>query len=422
MKDFWNVEELKQIHIELTNACNAACPMCVRFYHNSTLIRPDLKLNQITLDKFKKYFPPHIIKQCKLFLLCGVHGDPIMAKDVYEICKYIEENSTSKTALQMHTNGGVRDIEWWNKLGELFSKRSKKNVWRVIFSIDGLEDTNHIYRRNVNWKKLMDNAQTYIDAGGVAIWEYLIFKHNEHQLELAEKTALELGFKKFIPKRALGVDDGVFLNKMQAINKNGDLEHVIEAPTKSENRNLPNPQGEKPFQISPINFVRYEKIKNEGNEIFKNAVENSHNIISKKDYSKQDSCNIKCKSKSESGGKEIFVDNFGRVMPCCYIGTHLNGTYGDDKTLQLHKVMNDYGWEHFSLEHNSLEEILENGHLDRVFADSWSKDKIANGKLLYCSETCGQESQIDRIYQEEEQPRKFSIIKKFIRRFIGEKN
>ena len=291
-----------------------------------------------------------------------------------------------------------------------------------MFSIDGLEDTNHIYRRNVNWKKLMGNAQAYIDAGGVARWEYLIFKHNEHQLVLAEQTASAMGFDKFIPKRALGVDDGTSLTKMPALDKHGNLEYTIEAPSNPENRNLPNPQGEQPIRINPINFVKYEKIKNQGDVGFQNAIEKVYDTISKRDYTKQDTCSIKCKSKNKSGDKEIFVDNFGRVMPCCYIGTHLNGTYGDDKTLQLHKVMNDYGWEHFSLEHHSLEEILENGHLDRVFADSWSKDKITNGKLLYCSETCGQESQIDRIYQEEEQSTRFSTIKKFIRRFIGEKS
>ena len=29
-KLFWELNELEQMHIELTNACNAACPMCRR--------------------------------------------------------------------------------------------------------------------------------------------------------------------------------------------------------------------------------------------------------------------------------------------------------------------------------------------------------------------------------------------------------
>ena len=56
MNNFFNFPELNQLHIELTNACNAACPMCSRFHVNSPLIRPDLEIDQITIDKFKKYF------------------------------------------------------------------------------------------------------------------------------------------------------------------------------------------------------------------------------------------------------------------------------------------------------------------------------------------------------------------------------
>ena len=99
--------------------------------------------------------------------------------------------------------------------------------------------------------------------------------------------------------------------------------------------------------------------------------------------------------------KEIFVDNFGRVMPCCYIGTHLNGVYTDTRTLQLHKHMNDYGWDHFSLEKYTLEEILDGGHLDRVFSDSWAIDRVEDGRLSYCADTCGKISSIDKIFTHE---------------------
>ena len=122
------------------------------------------------------------------------------------------------------------------------------------------------------------------------------------------------------------------------------------------------------------------------------------NRIAREDNSKLDSCSINCKSKVWTGGKEIFVDNFGRVMPCCYIGTHLNGVYTDVRTLQLHKHMNDYGWDKFSLELHTLEEILDQQHLDRVFADTWIKASISQGKMSYCADTCGTYSSIDRIF------------------------
>ena len=405
MTSFWNKNELKQMHIELTNACNAACPMCVRFHNNSPLVRPDLEIGQITIDKFKKYFPPEVIKKCNLILFCGVHGDPCVAKDMLEICEYIDSVS-STTAVRVNTNGGMRKPEWWARLGKLFSKypQNSHSRWEVTFSIDGLEDTNHLYRRNVNWAILMDNVKAFIDAGGDARWDYLIFKHNEHQILEAESMSRQLGFSEFVPKKALGVDNGTKLKAMPAMNKDGELDYIIEAPTDPKNRNLENPQGVEPLVFYKFDYNDYRKNKEEKvvGKNFQNEVLTVYEKrIAREDNSKYDSCSIKCKSKTWSGGKEIFVDNFGRVMPCCYIGTHLNGVYTDTRTLQLHKHMNDYGWEHFSLENHTLEEILDQEHLDRVFADSWDKDSVVNGKLSYCADTCGIPSSIDRIFTHE---------------------
>ena len=35
---------------------------------------------------------------------------------------------------------------------------------RVVWGIDGLEDTTHLYRRNVKWDKLQENFRAYIRA------------------------------------------------------------------------------------------------------------------------------------------------------------------------------------------------------------------------------------------------------------------
>lgn len=401
MKYFWNSNELIQMHIELTNACNAACPMCVRTFNNSPLTRPDLEIGQIKIDQFKKYFPPHIIERCNLILFCGVHGDPGIAKDTYEIFSYIRECST-KVAVRMNTNGGMRKPDWWYNMGKLFSKQKRPHAfyWAMTFSIDGLEDTNHLYRRNVDWNVLIENVKAFIDGGGTAIWDFLIFKHNEHQILEAKALSEKLGFDEFIPKKSLGVDDGVKLKPMAVLDKEGNVEYIIEAPSNPENRNLTNPDGELP--IHPWRFTpeKYKKMKQDNYQVkdFQNEVLKVYESrINHEDYSKYDSCEIHCKAQRHQG-KEIFIDNFGRVMPCCYIGTHLNGIYKDAKTLQLHKHMNDYGWDNFSLEKYSLEEILDSGHLDKVFADTWTKPSIKEGKMLYCADTCGTFSSIDRIF------------------------
>jgi len=400
MSNYFNYKQLSQLHIELTNACNAACPMCPRFHLNSTLTRPDLEIEQITLEQFKNYFPPDVINKLEMVLFCGVHGDPGMAKDLFEICEYIADTNPD-CCVRMHTNGGMRKPEWWSKLGKLFS--TKQRVfweWRVVFSIDGLEDTNHLYRRNVEWDKLLPNVKAFIDAGGFAEWDYLIFKHNEHQIKEAKQLASELGFKTFIPKKALGVDNGSQLVRMPAVDREGKLDYWIDAPVEARNRNLENPIPGVQSMVWEFSIDDYKKLKETKTQIDEHPerIKRAYEVLKRENRPELDSAKITCKAVTFNGGREIFVDNHGRVMPCCYVGTHLNGVHGDGPSLQLHYEMNKHGWDKFSLKNYTLQEILDYGHLNRVFADSWDKPSCAQGKMAYCANVCGSNSHLDKIY------------------------
>jgi len=68
----------------------------------------------------------------------------------------------------------------------------------VTFAIDGLADTNHTYRINSEWQKIIANASAYIKAGGAATWKFIVFRHNEHQVEPARALSEFLGFQDFI--------------------------------------------------------------------------------------------------------------------------------------------------------------------------------------------------------------------------------
>jgi hypothetical protein len=245
----------------------------------------------------------------------------------------------------------------------------------------------------------MANVKAFIDAGGNAVWEYLIFEHNEHQVEQARQMSKDLGFVIFVPKKALGVDNGKELKALNAINKNGEIEYTINAPKNPEYRNLKEPTGVVETGMLPFTFDEYRELKKtKSNDNYSDKVNKVYEIINKENTEKFDACEVKCKANIFNEDKEIFVDNFGRVLPCCYIGTHISGVFTDYQSLQLHKHMSDYGWDHFDLNKHSLTEILDAGHLDRVFADSWTKPSVKEGKMAYCSSICGEESRIDRVY------------------------
>jgi sulfatase maturation enzyme AslB (radical SAM superfamily) len=108
----------------------------------------------------------------------------------------------------MNTNGGLQTTFWWYELAKIMNQPRDY----VVFSIDGLESTNATYRQNVVWNKIMSNTRSFIEAGGSAHWDMLVYRHNEHQVDEARRLSSELGFANFNLKLT-----GRFFNKNHEI-------------------------------------------------------------------------------------------------------------------------------------------------------------------------------------------------------------
>jgi len=188
----FNLAEVDVLHIEPTTVCNAQCPQCDR--QNPDLYNDDLQ-TELSLQEIKEVVSDDFIKKLRKMYMCGNFGDPAASKECLNIFRYFREINPN-IELGMNTNGGLRDTNWWKQLAEILTGP----LDYVVFSIDGLEDTNHIYRKKVNWNKLMQNVNAYISAGGIAHWDMLVFDHNQHQIKLAESIAKQLGFTWFRSK------------------------------------------------------------------------------------------------------------------------------------------------------------------------------------------------------------------------------
>lgn len=187
------VENIREIHVEPTTVCQAECSMCARTvlgYH-----RDKSKNSELTLNSFKN-LTRHLIGNLEKILFCGTLGDPASCIELLEIIDWVQ-SINSNIVIGVNTNGAIRNIDWWKQLAH---KTNKSPYSYVVFSIDGLEDTNHIYRKQVVWKKLIENAQAYINAGGVAQWDMLVFDHNKHQIDAAKSLAHDMGFRVFRTK------------------------------------------------------------------------------------------------------------------------------------------------------------------------------------------------------------------------------
>lgn len=187
-----NDQKIQVLHLESTDACNAACPQCLR-ETDITFDKNDL--HHLTVEQIKSIVDVDTIKNLDKMYMCGDYGDPAAGRHTLEIFKYFR-NINPTIVLGMNTNGGLRNSDWWQELAGILNQPRDY----VVFSIDGLADTNHIYRVNVKWTKVLENAQAFIRAGGQAHWEMLVFEHNQHQVDQAEQTAKDMGFRWFRAK------------------------------------------------------------------------------------------------------------------------------------------------------------------------------------------------------------------------------
>ena len=186
------MRRLKVLHIEPTDVCQAACSLCAR--EIDTNFNKSLK-HHLRVDQIQQHFSDQVISKLDKMFMCGNYGDPAAGYYTMDIYNYFRKVNP-KITLGMNTNGGIQSTFFWHALGKLFSQPADY----CVFSIDGLEDTNQVYRKNVNWKKLMSNAQAYIAAGGSAHWDMLVYKHNQHQVGACEQLARDMGFKWFRAK------------------------------------------------------------------------------------------------------------------------------------------------------------------------------------------------------------------------------
>ena len=67
--------------------------------------------------------------------------------------------------------------------------------------MDGLADTNPMYRINSKWEDIQA-AMKYCAHRARVHWKYIVFQHNEHQLEEAKTLAKSLGVEVIIFKKS----------------------------------------------------------------------------------------------------------------------------------------------------------------------------------------------------------------------------
>ena len=382
----WAYDNLRSVHLELSTLCNSICPWCPRYQDFSPNVNPLIKEGAYTLERFKKHFPYDFIQQIEFWTFAGDYGAPCTCPEILDIIEYIL--SIKDCNIQINTNGGMKNTKFWKQLGELmrgspdvtYTQQQKRYV---IFSVDGLEDTNHIYRRNVKWHKVISAMETYGNTGARGIWEFLKFKHNEHQkdevLQLAQKLGFPVRFKN---------PNGFEGAPMPAKDKDYNISYEI-YPARWP-RDGDGTIEEIPIQPLEVTDKQLEFIK---------LINADSSPIKYKDVAKileqpRSGC-INCQAKTFGAGNEIRINYDGSVWPCSFFG-HLSQKYLKGRVSSVVHRFQALGileGIQNNLENNTLKEILDNDPFRKVY-ESWDE-----GTILLCSDSCGQEQNtMEKIY------------------------
>lgn len=169
-----------EIQIDLTDRCNAACLFCARNDPNNVI-----NTNDITLNDIKKIMKSNV----KSMTFCGDLGDATSNRYLFEIVEYLVSVNCK---IKLMTNGAAHSTKYWERLASVIGDNP------VIFDLDGnTKETHERYRVNCPWEKVLENAQAFINAGGWAVWQMILFPWNEHEVEGAKLRAKDMNFKNF---------------------------------------------------------------------------------------------------------------------------------------------------------------------------------------------------------------------------------
>ena len=328
-------------HVELTDKCNAGCPMCPRTDHlnGCRADRSVVRNVELSLPDFEAHFTDAFCARVSEVIFGGAYGDPLAAPDLLEITEHLTARGVRVATA---TNGSLRKPEWWARMGRAMRRTGS----RLELHIDGLADTNPLYRVNTRFEKIMENARAYIATGARAEWHFIIFRHNQHQIEEAWRLSREMGFESFvlIDTVRFGPD-----GRFRYVMPDGTERH-LEAPTVTSADYAMGRDG--------IRLVDDEEAEEE-----RLAAAAGGPAVN----------GIDCKSAARNSP---YISAHGDVSACCWVA----GSAEEHGFFLGHGL----GRARYNLRHRPLEEIMLDEPFASLYAAAWEGDALPT-----CRHKCG---------------------------------
>jgi radical SAM protein with 4Fe4S-binding SPASM domain len=181
------------LEVEPTTSCNLRCPQCISglrdFTRNTGML--DFPLFKNIIDE---------VHEELIWLVLYFQGEPFLNKQFLDFVKYAAEKNIY-TATSSNAHYFTDDIA---------KQTVQSGLDRLIISIDGTTQESYSkYRvggkldkviegtRNIlDWKKKLKSQTPHV------IWQFIVFKHNEGEVEDVKRMAKEIGVDELAIKTA----------------------------------------------------------------------------------------------------------------------------------------------------------------------------------------------------------------------------
>ena len=202
--DIWRGKEVTKSKpyifiLENTNRCNLKCPFCL----TGKGVSGGREVRHMSFEEAKSVIDD--VYDTVYMLQLYTWGEPLLNKDTFKVIEYAKQKnmyvmiSTNATAMTPANNKKLLD----------------SGIDYITVAIDGGSDeTYEQYRVGGNYTRVLANVRdmltqrkesdyyhTFIE------WQFIVFRHNEHEVDATQEMAYEIGIDKFTPLPAYVEDE-----------------------------------------------------------------------------------------------------------------------------------------------------------------------------------------------------------------------
>lgn len=326
------------LDLAITSVCNAHCVDCARWwvddqfnlYHNP---RDTHSNHHWPIDQLTQHLSG--LSNIHTVIICGNAGDPFTHPGLADVCEFMV-SQWPQVQIEIDTNGSLGSELTWQRLAHT-------QCVTVRFAVDGLEHTNHIYRRGVKWSRVVNNIKQWHRLDQTATIKTIDFPWNQPDRNTIREWSQQLGWPWQLDARWHPEWDAHILAHSQSAVKVSTWPHS---------------------QTDDHDHTQHTQ------RVIRDWIEQGRPMVPE------------CKT----GGEWLYINHDHRVWPCCYWA---NVAYVQADQSQWHQqqllAQTDPTWN--SLDHHPLCDIIA----DPVFRNLehlWSGSDIAN-TCSVCIHQCG---------------------------------